>query len=137
MKQIAIFGFGLIGASLAAALRESAPHIEIVAVDLATVIETPAVRALAHRYIATDEQQRVQAIASTADLCVLAAPVSVIIAQLPALLEFAQVVTDCGSTKRSISAAASSSPRARRFVPGHPMAGGPEGGASLARGLVP
>ena len=133
MKQIAIFGFGLVGASIAAALRESWPGLEIVAIDLPAVIATPAVRALAHECVASDARARVQSVAAGADLCVLAAPVSVITAQLPALLESAQVVTDCGSTKRSICAAVLGSPNARRFVPGHPMAGGPEGGAALAR----
>jgi prephenate dehydrogenase len=33
------------------------------------------------------------------------------------------VVTDCGSSKRAISAAAGALPDRRRFVPGHPMAG--------------
>jgi len=133
MKQLAIFGFGLVGASIAAAVRQSAPNIEIVAIDLPEVIGTNAVRALAHQFVANDEPARIEAVARTADLCVLAAPVSVITAQLPGLLEFAQVVTDCGSTKRSICAAIARSPRAGRFVPGHPMAGGPEGGATLAR----
>ncbi|MEP7048717.1 MAG: prephenate dehydrogenase/arogenate dehydrogenase family protein [Pseudomonadota bacterium] len=133
MKQIAVFGFGLMGASIAAALRESTAQIQIVAIDLPAVLAAPAVRSLADQCLASDERDRVQAVAATADLCVLAAPVSVIAAQLPSLLEFAQVITDCGSTKRSICAAAAASPRASRFVPGHPMAGGPEGGASRAR----
>lgn len=133
MKQIAIFGFGLVGASIAAAVRESEPNIQVVAVDLPAVISSPAVAALAHERVANDDRERVQALAAAADLCVLAAPVSVIAQQLPGLLEFAQAVTDCGSTKRSIVAAAAASPRAPRFVPGHPMAGGPEGGASHAR----
>ena len=133
MKQIAIFGFGLVGASIAAALRESGSGLQVTAIDLPAVITTPAVRALADQCVATDDRARVQVVAAAADLCVLAAPVSVIRAQLPALLEAAQVITDCGSTKRSICASVVGSPKARRFVPGHPMAGGPEGGAALAR----
>ncbi|MEO8906049.1 MAG: prephenate dehydrogenase/arogenate dehydrogenase family protein [Polyangiaceae bacterium] len=133
MKQVAIFGFGLVGASLAAAIRESGASIEIVAIDLPAVIASPAVRALAHECVASDERVRLEAVAAAADLCVLAAPVSVITAHLPALLASAQAITDCGSTKRSICAAVAGLPKARRFVPGHPMAGGPEGGARLAR----
>lgn len=133
MKQIAIFGFGLVGASIAAAVRESAADIQIVAIDLPTVISSLAARALADRCVASDAPESVREVAAAADLCVLAAPVSVIAAQVPVLLEVAQVVTDCGSTKRSICAAAATSSRSRRFVPGHPMAGGPEGGAGLAR----
>ncbi|MEO7038116.1 MAG: prephenate dehydrogenase/arogenate dehydrogenase family protein [Polyangiaceae bacterium] len=133
MKQVAIFGFGLVGASIAAAIRESGAGIEIIAIDLPTVIASPAVRALAHECIASDDLVRLSSVAAAADLCVLAAPVSVIMAQLPTLLESAQAITDCGSTKRSICATVAGLPKARRFVPGHPMAGGPEGGASLAR----
>jgi len=133
MKRLAIFGFGLIGASIAAAVRKATAQIELVAIDLPGAIDTPEVRSLSDQQIASNDRARVLDAARAADLCVLAAPVSVIRAELPVLLEVAQVVTDCGSTKRSICAALSGLARAGRFVPGHPMAGGPEGGAALAR----
>jgi prephenate dehydrogenase len=133
MKQIAIFGFGLVGASIAAAVREATPAVEVVAIDLASVLAAPAVLALAHQRVQSNDRDGVRAVTATADLCILAAPVAVIQSELPAVLEVGRVVTDCGSTKRSICAAASVLPRARRFVPGHPMAGGPEGGAARAR----
>jgi len=133
MKRLAIFGFGLIGASIAAAVRKAAPEISLIGIDLPKAIASAEVRALTDEQIDSSDRTLVQRAVATADLCVLAAPVAVIRAELPALLEAAQVVTDCGSTKRSISAAVSGLPRARRFVPGHPMAGGPEGGAALAR----
>jgi prephenate dehydrogenase len=133
MKRLAIFGFGLIGASIAAAVRKAAPGISVVAIDLPGAIAAAEVRALSDEQVDSTERARVQSAVEMADLCVLAAPVSVIRAELPALLESAQVITDCGSTKRSICAAVSGLPRAGRFVPGHPMAGGPEGGAALAR----
>src|SRR5438132_2062412 len=99
MKQIAIFGFGLVGASIAAAVRESAANVQIAAIDLPSVVGAPAVRALADQCVASDALGSVRAVAAAADLCVLAAPVSVIAAQVPVLLEVAQVITDCGSTK--------------------------------------
>ena len=133
MKQLAVFGFGLVGASLAAAVREANPATHLVAIDLAPVIASDAARVLADELVDASDQSRIRQIAEASDLCVLAAPVSVIVAQLPALLECARVVTDCGSTKRSICAACAQSPRRGRFVPGHPMAGGPEGGAGQAR----
>ena len=133
MKRLAIFGFGLIGASIAAAVRKAAPEIALVGIDLPKTLESAAVRALTDERIDSTDRARVQRAVGEVDLCVLAAPVSVIQAELPALLESVQVVTDCGSTKRSICAAVSGLPRAGRFVPGHPMAGGPEGGAALAR----
>jgi prephenate dehydrogenase len=133
MKRVAIFGFGLIGASIAAAVRQAEPGIELIAIDLPEALGTPEVCALSDAQIDGTDRARVQSALEDADLCVLAAPVSVIRAQLPILLESVQVVTDCGSTKRSICAAVSGLPRAGRFVPGHPMAGGPGGGAALAR----
>ena len=133
MKRVAVFGFGLIGASIAAALRNAAPHVELIAIDLPRVLNGSEVVALSDERIDSGDRPRVLLAAEAADLCVLAAPVGVIAAELPALLEAAQVVTDCGSTKRSICAGLRGLPRARRFVPGHPMAGGPEGGAGFAR----
>jgi len=133
MKRLAIFGFGLIGASIAAAVRKAAPRISLLAIDLPTAVFTPEVRALSDEQLASTDRARLKSELALADLCVVCAPVGVIRSELPALLESAQVVTDCGSTKRSICAAVKGLPRARRFVPGHPMAGGPEGGAALAR----
>jgi prephenate dehydrogenase len=133
MKQIAVFGFGLVGASLAAAVRQADPAIRIVAVDLPAVVASSAAQLHADELVESGDRAHVRAVAEASDICVLAAPVGVIVATLPVLLEHAAVVTDCGSTKRSICAAASGSPRAGRFVPGHPMAGGPEGGATQAR----
>jgi prephenate dehydrogenase len=133
MKQIAVFGFGLVGASLAAAVRAAEPTTRLVAIDLAPVVMSPAAHSLADELVDSSDRARVRAITEASDLCVLALPVSVIVAELPTLLEHAEVVTDCGSTKRSICESVSGSPRRGRFVPGHPMAGGPEGGAGHAR----
>lgn len=133
MKQITVFGFGLVGASLAAAVREASPAIRLVAIDLPAVVSSSTARGLADELVESHDRARISAVAGASDICVLAAPVSVIVAELPALLERASVVTDCGSTKRSICAAVLGSPRRGRFVPGHPMAGGPEGGAAHAR----
>ena len=63
----------------------------------------------------------------------LSAPVRVILAQLGRTLDYGAVVTDCGSTKREISQALAQHPGRARFVPGHPMAGFPEGGAAHAK----
>ena len=133
MKRLAVFGFGLIGASVAAAVRKAAPDVEIIAIDLPATLASTEVRALSAQQIDSADLASVQRACELAELCLLAAPVSVIERALPALLETAQAVTDCGSTKRSICARVAGLPRARRFVPGHPMAGGPEGGAGLAR----
>ena len=133
MSQIAVFGFGLVGASLAAAVREAEPEIRLVAVDLPAVLGSLAAQRLADELVDAGDRAGVRAVAEASDVCVLAAPVRAIAAELPTLLEIAAVVTDCGSTKRSICSVAQALPRRGRFVPGHPMAGGPEGGVELAR----
>ena len=133
MKHLAVFGFGLIGASIAAAVRRAAAHVEITAIDVPAALTGPEVRVLSDQQLDSADRTSVQQAAAAADLCVLAAPVSVIASVLPMLLETARVVTDCGSTKRSVCAGVAGLPRVGRFVPGHPMAGGPEGGAGLAR----
>src|SRR5690606_29107912 len=69
----------------------------------------------------------------TSDVIFLAAPVSAIRRWLAPALVHRAVVTDSGSTKREIAAAARALPGAPRFVPGHPMAGA-GGGSSAASG---
>jgi len=133
MKQLTVLGFGLVGASVAAAVRVADPAIRLVAVDSAAVIAQPAAQRLADELVPSDDLARVAAVAAASDVCVLAAPVSVIIATLPRLLQVARVVTDCGSTKRAIVRSVEGLPGRARFVPGHPMAGGPEGGTTQAR----
>ena len=129
-----VVGLGLIGGSVALALREAQGTAEIVGVDRAAVLASPAVKRLSLRLLDAADTARVDAAFAGADLVVLAAPVRAIIELLPRALAGAKIVTDCGSTKRSIAAAALAHPRRGRFVPGHPMAGAPEGGAEFARG---
>ncbi|HEY4103976.1 MAG TPA: prephenate dehydrogenase/arogenate dehydrogenase family protein [Polyangiaceae bacterium] len=133
MKKLAIVGFGLVGASLAAAVRAANSVVEISAIDRTEVVTSDAARHFADELVDSADRARVFAAVAAADICVLAAPVGAIAGDLPALLERARIITDCGSTKRAICAAVAGAPRRGRFVPGHPMAGGPEGGAGHAR----
>jgi prephenate dehydrogenase len=133
MKQLAVFGFGLIGASLCAAVREAEPGTRIVAVDLTSVVRKNSAQGVLDEFVDSADRGEVRRVAEASDLCVLATPVAAIVAELPNLLEWAEIVTDCGSTKRTICGAVSAAPRRGRFVPGHPMAGGPEGGAGQGR----
>src|SRR5262247_1520933 len=71
-----------------------------------------------------------------ADLVVLAAPVKQNIALVEELDEHVRVpavVTDTGSTKRDIVAAARSLPPRFTFIGGHPLAGAARGGLEHAR----
>jgi prephenate dehydrogenase len=112
-KRLAITGFGLVGGSIAQAAVRKWPSIDIVAIE------------------AGDSM----AAAAGADLVVLAAPVLANISRLADLtghLAPGAIVTDVGSTKRLIAAAADAIPSIT-FIGGHPMAGAAYGGVAHAR----
>jgi prephenate dehydrogenase len=133
VSTVVVVGLGLVGGSVALGVRAGRPHWRIVGIDLDCVVRSQVARALADQMVSVDDRGRVDAVVAGADLTVLATPVATICELLPRVLERARVVTDCGSTKRTICALAARSARSGRFVPGHPMAGGPIGGARHAR----
>jgi prephenate dehydrogenase len=129
--QIAIVGFGLIGGSIALAIRDRWPAIRITAVDRAPV--------LAHAAGSGAIDRAVQSVANLGghDLVILAAPVEQNLLLLPeaaAAIGDGGVITDVGGTKRDIVNAAStlSGDRAA-FVGGHPIGGAEQGGFAFAR----
>jgi len=129
-RRIAVIGFGLIGASLALAVRRLWPSVLLVAVDRRGVIER------AMRMHAADAGGDDLALAAGAELVVLAAPVLAnieIIGKLAAHIPGDAVVTDVGSTKRDIVFAARGLPDRLRFVGGHPLAGAAVGGVEASR----
>ncbi|HET9957496.1 MAG TPA: prephenate dehydrogenase/arogenate dehydrogenase family protein [Polyangiaceae bacterium] len=133
--RLLIIGFGLIGGSVALGVRKAEPRsFHVTAVDVPEVLALPEARAAADSLIEISDWTRVERALSECTLALLAAPVRVICDQVLRVLSLANVVTDCGSTKRHIVERAAKSPRAGRFVPGHPMAGLPEGGLSRASG---
>ena len=76
------------------------------------------------------------ALAEGADLIMLAAPVRQnigVLHDLPTRVRGEAIVTDVGSTKRAIVAAAQHLPPRLRFVGGHPLAGAATGGFEAAR----
>jgi prephenate dehydrogenase len=129
-ERVAIVGFGLIGASIGLAARARWPSARLIAVDRKAVIES------AMRRRAADVGGDDLALAAEADLIVLAAPVLAnirILAELQAHVSGSAVVTDVGSTKRRIAAAAEALPPRLSFVGGHPLAGAAVGGVEAAR----
>jgi len=131
MKKVVIVGLGLIGASLGLALRQRGTHVT--GVDLPEVLGLDSAKAAADVVLPIGADERIHSAFSGSELTILAIPVSRIVALLPIALEHAPCVTDCGSTKRAISQAAQLCLNSERFVPGHPMAGLPGGGAASAR----
>ncbi len=129
-ERIAIVGFGLIGASIALAARRRWPSALLIAVDRKDVIET------AMRMHAADVGGDDLVMAADADLVILAAPVLAnirILSELHVHVPGEAVVTDVGSTKQRIAAAASALPARLSFIGGHPLAGAAIGGLDAAR----
>ena len=128
-SRVAIAGFGLIGGSIGLAVKRRWPSSLVIAIDQKHVLEA------AMRVHAADVGGDTLVMAGDADLVILAAPVLQNIAlleQLPEYLPPAAVVTDVGSTKRLIVAAAEGSP-SMTFIGGHPMSGAASGGFAGAR----
>jgi prephenate dehydrogenase len=127
--RLGIVGCGLIGGSVAMAARRRWPSTRVIAVDREDVLDT------ARRLHAVDEGSDDLAALAQADLIVLAAPVRrnvEVLQQLPSAVGGAALVTDVGSTKMAISAAATALPGRLRFIGGHPLAGAAAGGIQSA-----
>ncbi|HEX4155776.1 MAG TPA: prephenate dehydrogenase [Acidobacteriaceae bacterium] len=133
MKSVAVVGTGLIGASIALALRAGGFTGEIVGVDRSEAERAAALATGAFTTVSGDE-----AAVRGAEVVVLAVPVMAIMdwmQRLAPMLGEGQLVTDVGSTKREIVELARqlyNQPDRARFLPGHPMAGKESGGAALA-----
>jgi prephenate dehydrogenase len=126
-RAIGIVGLGLIGTSVALAARRRWPDVRVIGVDRAGVFAQRRVTA------ACDECDTSLQVLAEAEIVVLAVPVDAAIETLPrlaAVVPSSTVVTDTGSTKRAVVAAATG---LDRFVGGHPMAGGEQGGPDHAR----
>lgn len=111
VNSVAIAGVGLIGGSFALALRKAGFKGEIAG------ISSPATIAKAKGVI--DRGITIQEAAGY-DLVFLAQPIRQIIETLPNLAGSTALITDAGSTKRAICAAAKD---LQNFIGGHPMAG--------------
>lgn len=128
--KIGIVGLGLIGGSIALRAREIWPSSLVIAVDNKDVLET------AMRLHAIDVAADDLVVLAEADVVILAAPVGQNTAVLRDLDEHVRqpaVVTDTGSTKRAMVAAARDLPPRFTFIGGHPLAGAAKGGLEHAR----
>jgi prephenate dehydrogenase len=108
--KVTVYGTGLIGGSLALALKRAYPDIYIAGVDRLEVLK----RALELKLIDFAGPQ-------PADLIVLATPIGEILRLLDEIQPGTALITDVGSTKGAICDKAAQ--RGLKFVGGHPMAG--------------
>jgi prephenate dehydrogenase len=134
IRRLAIVGIGLLGGSVAKAARARGIASEIVGVGRDAARLDAARRDGALDVVTTDLAAGVR----DADVVVLAAPVLTILTLLDAVAKVSgaeTIVTDVGSTKTAIVAAAGRLGRDRplRFVGSHPMAGSEQSGYAHAR----
>lgn len=141
-KQITIVGTGLIGGSLALAVKKHKLAKKIVGCDRQPVLD----RALQMHALDVAEARPEVAIQGS-DVVVLATPVGGIIElieRVGPLLQPSTLLTDVGSTKAEIvrrAAMVFGTSAMQRFLPGHPMAGKENSGiehadANLFEGAV-
>ncbi|MFZ9887824.1 MAG: prephenate dehydrogenase [Myxococcota bacterium] len=126
-RDIVVVGLGLIGGSIARATKRAWPKARITGIDRAVIVEVAREEGIIDA--GGSPESATDALAA-ADLVVLALPVLGIVEALEtfrAPLAERAVITDTGSTKGAILAAAEAL-ELRRFVGGHPMTGKPAGG---------
>jgi prephenate dehydrogenase len=134
IQRLAIVGVGLLGGSIALGARAHGVAREIVGIGRDHARLTPPLRSGAVDRVTTDLAAGVR----DADFVVLAATVLAneqLLAEAWRAAAPAAVITDVGSTKRGIAAAADrlSGAAPRAFVGSHPMAGSEKSGYAVAR----
>ncbi|HEU0257864.1 MAG TPA: prephenate dehydrogenase/arogenate dehydrogenase family protein [Burkholderiales bacterium] len=128
--RLAVIGVGLIGGSFALALKQAKAVSHVVGVG-----RNPAnLKAALERGIIDSIASDVAAAARDADLVLVATPVGQYPAVFGSLRDTKALITDGGSTKRDVIAAARKAlgKGVSRFVPAHPIAGAEKSGAAAA-----
>ena len=129
METVAIVGVGLIGGSFALALRQAGFVGRIIGVSSPRTIAKALERGVIGEGLPLEEA------VPRADLVYLSQPILSIIDVIPkldGLVKTGCLVTDAGSTKAEIVAAARTALRRAQFLGGHPMAGKESRGVEVA-----
>jgi prephenate dehydrogenase len=132
--RITIIGVGLIGGSLALAIKHRFPAVHIIGVDKPHILK----RAM-NRHVIDSAERSVEQAVRTADLVIIAAPVFAIEKLLPLVAGNTAphaLVTDTGSVKRAIVEQSQKLFPNGNFVGGHPMAGSESSGIDAAHPLL-
>lgn len=138
-NKLVIFGVGLIGGSLARALRERAGATgEVIGVGrLMKSVDRALELGVIDSAVLLDDDRALENALHDADFVLIAAPVAQtepLLRRIAPLLAPSTIVTDAGSTKNDAVAAARAAlgARASQFVPGHPIAGRESSGVDAA-----
>jgi prephenate dehydrogenase len=132
LRHVTIIGVGLLGGSAGLALKAHDPAVRVAGVGRR---QASLDRALAVGAIDSSHLSAGEPVART-DLVILATPVGAFEAHMRAIapvLRAGAIVTDVGSTKRSVVRLAGRILGHHRFVGSHPMAGSEQKGVSSAR----
>lgn len=123
-RRVAIVGLGLMGGSLALAIRHALPEVEVVGVDFPEVLELARGKGAVDRGFPPGDLPRA---VRDAEIVFLATPIRTILELIPLVprhMREGAVLTDLGSTKAEICRAAREHvPPGIRFVGGHPLTG--------------
>ncbi len=136
LGRLVVVGVGLIGGSCALALKAAGAVREVVGVGRTRGnLDEALSRGIVERAYTLDEPWTAEL--ALADVVLVATPVAQVAPVLAAIAAHAgpsTVVTDAGSTKQDVVAAARAAFGARigRFVPAHPIAGTEHSGAAAA-----
>ncbi|QCP50566.1 prephenate dehydrogenase/arogenate dehydrogenase family protein [Trinickia violacea] len=142
-NKLVIFGVGLIGGSLARALRERQPEQAgqrgtVIGVGRSvSSVERARELGVIDSFAAIGDDAQLRDALAGADIVLLAAPVAQtqpLLTRIAPFLDDATIVTDAGSTKSDVVTAARAAlgPRINQFVPGHPIAGRESSGVEAA-----
>jgi prephenate dehydrogenase len=128
--RLAVIGVGLIGGSFALALKKAAAVSHVVGVGRSA----HNLQVARSRGIIDSAESDVATAAANVDLVLVASPVAQFPAIFSRLKDSAALITDAGSTKRDVIAAARQAlgKNISRFVPAHPIAGAERSGAVAA-----
>ncbi|WP_202427712.1 prephenate dehydrogenase [Duganella margarita] len=137
LNKVVIFGVGLIGGSFALALKKAGAVREVVGVGRSAASMARALELGIIDSIGVTGEPSLAGALHGADLVLLAAPVAqtaAILASIAPHLAAGTVVTDAGSTKSDVVAAARQAlgGKVAQFVPGHPIAGRETNGPDAA-----
>jgi len=134
IDSLCVIGLGLIGGSLAAALRSANPSLKLIAIDhdADTLQSAKSLGLIDEGYRCVDE------LSDIPQVVVVAVPVAAmrsVFAEIKPWFQHCLAITDVGSTKQSVLddlATVLSPEQSSCFVPGHPIAGREQSGLAAA-----
>ncbi len=133
LHTFGFFGLGLIGGSLAKALRRSDPHCEIMAFSRTRKTTEEAFSQGVIDRICTSPSDRQFAACDCVFLCAPVESNAAALAELKDIVRKDCILTDVGSVKTEIHLAAKRLGLSGRFIGGHPMTGSEKSGFAFSQ----